>query len=827
MNRWETIQALYLDLLEFEDAERERELRRRCGHDEELFREVCSLLNVDIHPLLDGLAIDSVPLPTAAAQVGETVDRYRLLERIGEGGMGVVYRAERADGAYEQTVALKLVKPGMDSEAVLRRFRFERQILAGLRHPGIARLLDGGLHGDARPYLVVEYVDGESIISYCDRHRLGIDERLRLFEQVCEAVAYAHQNLVVHRDLKPSNIFVTETEPGNPQVKLLDFGIARLLQETEEMPMLTQAGERVLTPAYAAPEQIAGGRVTTATDVYGLGVVLFELLTGERPIDEKELRNLERAVLHHDPPPPSTARLTDEAADRRRTTRAQLKRRLSGDLDTIILKSLRKEPERRYASADGLLSDLIRHRRNMPVAARPDRAGYRIRKFVQRHRAGVAAATAAVVLVLAVAGVAFDRVSRERDRAQLEATKAAAVAAFLQETFAVSDPSQSRGETVTARELLDRGAARIAADLSDQPEIRAQMLHVIGEVYGSLGLVGEADTLLHRALELRQSILSDDHPDLARTLNALGVLYEMQGRYGEAVQVNREAVEILRMHGEEEALANSLHSLAHAQMRHGDLADAERNIREAIDIKRRLYGDVHAQVAYSLNILGDVHLYQHDTERGEPILREVLEMRRRLLGEDHLDVAVSHHNLGAALRNLRRHAEAEEHYRKALPIWEKVYGTRGSEYANTLSHLALMVSAQGRFEEAEALHHEALDLMRGVFGDEHPRLSVALVRLAMSLTQENRLAEAEAVYRDALAMQRSVLGDAHPFTSDWMVRLGNTIRLQGRYAEAEQMLLDARGLCTTLRPTDAECKDNVDGALAELHEARARENGAE
>lgn len=806
--RWSIIQSLYLDVLEVEENERERILSDRCSGDEALMREVRSLLEADIHPLLNGLAVEAVGYDFSGPTPGSRIDRYQLLERVGEGGMGIVYRAERADGAYEQTVALKLVKPGMDSEAVLRRFRSERQILAGLRHPGIARLLDGGLH-EGRPYLVVEFVDGEPITAYCERRGLAIDERLALFEQVCEAVAYAHRNLVVHRDLKPSNILVTEAETGRAQVKLLDFGIARLLQGSDDRPAITQTGDRVLTPAYASPEQISGERVTTATDVYGLGVVLYELLTGVRPFEGEALRALERAVLEKVPSPPSAAA--------RSASMLPLARRLRGDLDTIVLKALRKEPERRYLSAEGLLADLRRHRSKLPVEARPDRAAYRIRKFVERHRKGVAAAAIALVFVAAVASAAFVRISQERDRARLEATKAAAVAAFLQETFAVSDPSQSRGETVTARELLDRGAERIAADLGGQPEVQAEMMHVIGEVYGRLGLYSEADTLLHQALELRQEILRGDDPDLAQTLHALGVLYEMQGRYQEAADVNRSAAAMLADRGDDEALADALHSLAHAQMRLGVLDEAEQNILQAVRIKQRLFGEVHPKVAYSLNILGDVYNYQGRPERAAPILRDVLAMRIDLLGADHLDVAVSYHNLGAALRDLRRYAEAEANYRQALPIWEKVYGGKGQEYANTLSQLALMVSAQGRFEEAEALHLEAIEIVRGVFGDAHPRISAALIRFGMSLAEEGRLPEAEEAFRDAVSMQRGLLGDDHPTVVRWMTRLGNTIAQQARYADAEQVLEEARRLCVAHRGPDDACARSTQAALDSLH----------
>jgi tetratricopeptide (TPR) repeat protein len=831
-DRWSTMQTLYLAALDVAADRRERFLREACRGNEGLYRDVLSLLHVEIHPLLDGLAIDAVPWPPPATRAGDRVDRYRLLDRIGAGGMGVVYRAERSDGAYEQTVALKLVKPGMDSEAVLRRFRAERQILAGLRHPGIARLLDGGLH-DGRPYLVVEYVDGLPITTYCDRHRLPVEARLALFEQVCEAVAYAHQNLVVHRDLKPPNVLVTTGGGGAAQVKLLDFGIARLLQGNghEAIQPQTQAGERVLTPAYAAPEQVAGGRITTATDVYGLGVVLYELLTGVRPIepDGREPLALERAVLEQTPAAPSAVAVSREATQARGTTPEQLRRRLAGDLDTIVGKALRKEPERRYASAEGLLGDLRRHRENLPVTARPDRVGYRVRKFVQRHRAAVAATLGGLVLVTAVTAVAFSRVRHERDRARQEAAKAEEVAAFLQDIFAVADPSASRGETVTARELLDRGAARIETELAGQPAVQAQMLHTIGEVYGSLGLYDEAETLLVRALALRRERHGEEHPDVARTRHALGVVFEHQGRYEDAAAAHRMAVATLRRHAGDAplALAKGLHSLAHAQMRLGQLDAAERRIREALAIKRGLLGDTHAEVAYSLNILGDVYAYQGRDEEAEVVHREVLAMRRALFGDDHLDVAVTLHNLAASLSGQQRYEEAEATYREALHLWRKLYGGEHQEVANTLSQLAFTVARQGRYDEAEALHQEALAIGRRVLGEAHPRIAYSLGRYGRMLGEQGRYAEAEAAYREAVTMHRRLLGEAHPSVPTGLARLGMFIWKQGRFEEAEQVLQEGYQLCDSLRGPGDACMETARQSLAALYEAWGRPDSAD
>jgi serine/threonine-protein kinase len=515
-NRWKRVQELFEAALELDAGGRADFLRGECGDDRELCDEVLSLIDADSgeHSLLDGHAVDALePEPAveegAASLEGALVGPYRVIERIGAGGMGAVYLAERADGHFERKVALKVIKRGMDTEEILARFRSERQILAQLRHLNIAHLLDGGVTDDGRPYFTMEYVDGVPIDRYCDEHRLTVEERLALFETVCEAVQYAQHNLVVHRDLKPSNILVT----NDGQVKLLDFGIAKVVGEESEHERtgdagLTRTGVRMMTPGYASPEQVRGEAVTTATDVYSLGVVLFELLAGHRPYNvmAETPRELERAIVETPPQRLSTAvaatrervdaasrsvvtTTPEDVAEARRAIPAQLRKRLSGDLDNICLMALRKEPDRRYASAGLLLLDLQRHRQGIPVTARRDTFVYRAQKFAQRNRGAVVAAALIVVVVAALTTFYTMRLARERDRARLEAAKAAEVSEFLQSLFEVADPGQSKGEDITARELLDRGAERIETELAGQPEVQAEMMHVVGTVYHTLSVV--------------------------------------------------------------------------------------------------------------------------------------------------------------------------------------------------------------------------------------------------------------------------------------------------------------------------------------------------
>jgi serine/threonine-protein kinase len=826
-DRWTALQDLYLDALGVPDAAREPFVRDRAP-DTALADEVLELLGAPAPTILDGRALDA--LGEGARDVlsdlapGAEVGPYRVAEEVGRGGMGAVYRAERADGAFEQTVALKVVKRGMDSDAVLRRFRAERRILARLEHPGIARLIDGGLSDDGRPWLAMEFVEGEPITDYCDRRALGVDARLSLFRRACEAVEYAHRQLVVHRDLKPSNVLVTET-PAGPRVKLLDFGIAKVLAGDagdEPLTVLTAPGQPLLTPEYAAPEQVAGGPVSTATDVYALGVVLYELLTGRRPytFGVRTPSVVEHVVRTVQPPRPSAA---VEDASAHGATADRLRRQLAGDLDTICLMALRKEPERRYGSAQALADDLRRHQADLPVRARPDTVGYRARTFARRHRAGLAAAAAAVGAVVLVAALAFARVEAERDRARAEAARAEEVSDFLAALFTASDPAQSGGIDVSARALLAAGADRIGAELGDQPALQAEMLHVVGSVYQSVGEFERAEALLDQALALRRRHLGAGHPETAATLHALGFLYERQGRYAEAEAAQRVALAVYRAHAEThaEGLAETLHGLAHAHLRLGRYDEAERRIREAIRVKEEVYGARSPEVAYSLNVLGDVVNQSGRPDEAEAVHLAALDLRLATIGPDHLHTSNTYHNLAGVHRDQERWADAERRYRQALRIQRVHYDEPDVEIANTLSHLALVVGMQGRSEEAAALHDAALAGARQAGGAGHPRVAGVLIRRGTTLAEEGRYAEAEAVTREGIALWRRASGDT-PHVPRWLARLAGLVAAQGRTGEAAALAREGRQLCDGVPDAArAACVDRADAVLVGLGESGA------
>lgn len=534
---WDRIKVLLAEALDRPPAERQAFLEAACRHDAHLHAEVASLL--EAYASAD--AADALESPFADAHrtipslAGRRLGPYRLLHVIGQGGMGAVYVAERADGQFDQRVAVKLVPPHLATPELLRRFRSERQILAHLDHPHIARLYDGGVTDEGIPYLVMEYVEGIPVTAYCERHHLSTDQRLRLFRTICDAVAYAHRNLVVHRDLKPSNILVRD----DGQVKLLDFGIAKLLNEDEAA---ARTELRAMTPEYAAPEQILGGTVTTTTDVYQLGVLLYELLTGRRPYDlrERSPREAERVICYQEPERPSEAILASPQAGRHpRAEQEKLRQRLAGDLDTIVLKALQKEPDRRYGSVELLRDDLWRHEHNLPVLARKDTFGYRASRFVRRHRLAVGAASTVLVLLVAVVALAVhfalttaaqsEAIRTERDRARTEAAKAEQINIFLQRVLSAADPFQE-GRDVRVVDVLEGAAARIETELAGQPDVAAAVYRTLGITYQNLGLYAEAESILNAVL----AAVQDEDPSLATT--ALGYLADLREARGDAPQ---------------------------------------------------------------------------------------------------------------------------------------------------------------------------------------------------------------------------------------------------------------------------------------------------
>jgi eukaryotic-like serine/threonine-protein kinase len=803
-DRWRRVEAIFEEVLLLPTAEREERLAELSGGDEELRREVTSLLAADAEATESFL--ETPPVPAAALMppsiLGQRLGPYLVESKLGEGGMGVVYLATRADGELRQRVAIKVFGYGAERSDLLQRFRAERQILASLDHPNIARFLDGGTTPEGLPYLVMEYVDGLPIDRYCDRNGLDVDARIDLFRQVCAAVQSAHQSLVVHRDIKPSNILVTAD--GVPH--LLDFGIAKLLSGTPlpATPETTLAGRRLMTPQYASPEQVEGKPITTASDVYSLGVLLYLLLTGRLPyrIDaDSRLGAVERAVLEQQPERPSTA-ISHTTSPKEGTAPAdavqsrRLARTLSGDLDNIVLMALRKEPQRRYASVELLSEDLRRYREGMPVRARPATLGYRASKFVGRHRlaVGLAAGVFLLVLGLAVAmTVQAVRLARQRDEIRRERDKAVAVAGLLEKLFAVSDPGEARGQTVTAREILDQGAARIRTELKGQPEVQAALDGTIGKAYRGLGLNDRALPLLQESLALRTRLYGPEHPQVAESLEALGTLTAARGDFDGAEALHRRALEMRRklLGPDDPAVAESMSSLATDLFSKAKYDQAEPLFREALDINRRHFGDNHEEVATNLANLGFLEKQKGHLKEAEALDRQALATLRHVFGPAHPLIATGLNNLAVVQTEGGDLAGAEASYRQALAVAHRVYGEEHPEIALELNNLAALLSLRGDNAGAERLLRQSLAIRRKMLGPEHEQVAMGLNNLARAIEDQGRLAEALPLYEESLRISRKVFGEEHPRTATTLANLATLRSAQRDYAGAEPLARQA------------------------------------
>ena len=805
--RWARVESLFDEAAELPEAERNAFVADACKDDPELAAYIRSLLDTAvaedtvIADMIDN-ALESFDTATAnrsSDRSGERLGQFRLVKRIGAGGMAVVYLAERADLQYDQKVAIKLVSQRVLDPAVEERTRVERQILATLDHPNIARLLDGGTADDGLPYIVMEYIEGEPIDRYCDMHRLSIDDRLKLFEQICAAVHYAHANLIVHRDIKPSNILVTAD--GTP--KLLDFGIAKQI-DAKGMPTdgLTRDGFAMMTPQNATPEQLMGKPVTTATDVYALGLLLYRLLTGFTPLRTDGLPPAEfaRIICSEAPEAPSraisrrskgagvdAASGVAELCGKRQTTPERLARQLRGDIDNILLVALRKEPERRYRSVNQFAEDLKRHQESLPVVARPDTWGYRTAKFVRRHTASVVASVGLVAVVVAFGIVTWlqnQEITRERDTAQ-------EVSQFLEEIFMEPDPARARGLDITAKEILENGADRIQRQLADQPDIQAAMMETIGRVYYNLGEYDESASMHEASLALRTDVFGSDHSLVANSVNELSKTLIRQGGYDRAAELLEEAIVMNEstLGGDRSALAANLHNLAELRLAQGHLEDAESASRRSLAVRAEqragepiLYSETAAQLGRVLQVRGDL-------DEAESLFRDAIDTLRVSGGGDHPTMPLYLQNLGVLLRSQRKLAEAEEVLNESAEISRRILGPEHDTLAATLIILGALQHEAGDYDLAETNLRSAQRIHRSARGDRHPLIGYDLTSLGMLLHDAGRLDEAEASLREALEIYEAALDPNHQYIGSTLTELGGVLNTQG-YAELALPILE-------------------------------------
>jgi serine/threonine-protein kinase len=788
--RWRQIRGIFDAACALPAAERISSLAGICDGDEELRREVESLLAAaEADPgfleqpvALSGLGLSDEPGPR------ERIGPYRVVGELGHGGMGTVYAGVQEQGGFTRRVALKVIRRGMDSDLILHRFLTERQILASLEHPLIARLYDAGTTEDGLPYCVMEQIEGRSLVADCDARRLPVAARIDLFRQVCAAVQHAHQRLIVHRDLKPSNILVTAD--GVP--KLLDFGLATVLDPLD--PDLTLAGARLMTPEYASPEQVRGDRVTTATDVYSLGAVLYELLTGRPP-------------RTGEPERPSAAVLTapEEISRTRGTTAHRLHRQLAGDLDTIVLKALRQEPERRYGSAEQLSEDLSRHLAGLPVAARSDTLWYRARKLVQRHRTGFAAAAAVIVSVALLIAFYTVRLARERDHARREAETARQVSAFLASLFELSDPERAKGAKLTARDLLDRGARSIDRDLAGQPEVAAAMLGLIGNVYRDLNLYPQAKPLLERALALRERTLGAESAETAESRRDLGTLLHSLSDDKSARPLLEQALrtqERVLGPGHPE-VAKTATALANVLKATGDYPRARALFERAVAIQQAAPGGPTADAARTLSNEGLLLQRLGDPHGAKALFERALNLQEKLLGPQSPTVASTLNNLASAERELGDRDDLDDAVRReerALMICEAAYGREHRIYAAMLSELGSLMNARGDRARALELDQRAVEAFEKALGPDHPDTANAVRNLAILQAEGGDHAAALGLFLRVLAIRERVRGPEDPFVAQSLDDVAQERLRLDPAAPVEPLLRRALAICRTKLP---------------------------
>ena len=845
-----TLQQILDEAQTLPPHERLRFIREACATDSKLYASAMH----ELESRQQWFGTDGADAPQSADDAavdltGERIGPYRIVRSLGRGGMGEVFLAERADEQFRQQVAIKLVRRGLLSRQIQGRLKLERQILATLDHPNIARLFDGGTTTDGTPYIVMEYVDGEPIDIYCDSRSLSVEQRLRLFQIVCSAVHRAHQNLIVHRDLKPSNIMVARD--GTP--KLLDFGIAKMLDDRHMMHTMavTQADYRVLTPDHASPEQIRGDLITTASDTYVLGVVLYELLCGCKPFTLKgnRLGDLERAICEETPPPPSiVVQAREDAAGiarQRGVSPARLRRELAGDLDNIVLMAMRKEAERRYSSVEQFAADIQRHLDGMPVLARADAWSYRAGKFLGRHALVASLGAAFVALLVGFSITTYvqsGRIAQERDVAQVERARAQtaqqraeAVSTFLIDSFRLADPSHARGEKITAREILDQGAARIGKELSAQPDLQATLLDTIGSVYLSLDLPEDAQPLIEQGLAVRRKLFGERHLDVARSLYSLNRVYEKKGdlKTAEALAIDSLAISaaltghdsletanglcrlgvilhakgelagaeqqldeclrirVARLGPDREEITVPLDNLARLAQERRDFVTAERLYREALRIDMRTRGKDHPQYNRHLHNLATALHESGDLDAAEPLFREVVGQYQRILGPEHSETLDVSSNFGRLLEDRGRFDKAQQIYVTALAASRKAHPEPHVDVANLLSDLGRLAVLRKQYAEAEQCLREALQIYRATLPPGHSYTAGALTNLGRTLLELHRPQDAEATLQSALGEWSKAVGTASPLYALARAFLGRAWALQGRFAEAEPALLES------------------------------------
>ena len=812
--RWKQIDNLLQSALEHPPEERDAFLRQACAGDEVLEREIRSLLAAqqEARSFLESPAIE-VAAKALGRQQGDGAQvtghddfgRYHILRPLGEGGMGTVYLAEQRE-PIRRSVALKLVKAGMSTREVMARFESERQALALMDHPAIAKVLDAGSTLQGAPYFVMEYVAGIPITAYCDNHRLNTRERLELFVRVCEGVQHAHQKAIIHRDLKPSNILVAEVD-GHPAPKIIDFGIAKALsQKLTEQTIYTRLGTLVGTPEYMSPEQALSSceDIDTRTDVYSLGVIFYELLAGAPPIELRKIAWDEflRRLREEDPPKPSTKLRTQapatstEVAHNRQTDPPALVRQMRGDLDSIASKALEKDRARRYDSPSDFAADIGRYLRHEAVLAVRPSVAYRARKFARRYRVALVTAAAVVLVLIAAAAISI----RQSIRANREAAVAQAVNDFLQNDLLAqasaatqSGPAAKPNPHLEVRTALDRAAARIGGKFAGQPEVEAAIRDTIAQTYEDLGLYPEARKQFEQALDLRRRALGARNPKTLKSLSRLGRIAHLQGRYPEAEGFVSQALAIQRqvLGPEHPDTLGSMNNLAGDYHAEGKYPQAEALHSQVLELQRRVLGPEHPSTLASMHNLAMDYDEEGKYAQAEALDSQTLELQRRVLGAEHPDTLWSMNNLANVYFGEGKYPQAEALHSQLLEIRRRVLGPEHPDTLASMNNLAAVYENEGKYPQAEALHTQLLKIGRRVLGPEHRLTLLSMENLAVDYGNEGKYVQAEALYGQTVEANRRVLGPAHPDTLLTLSDFASMCQRRGKYALAETYAVQA------------------------------------
>ncbi|MGB5658918.1 MAG: tetratricopeptide repeat protein [Thermoanaerobaculia bacterium] len=806
------------------------------------------------------------------------IGHYRLLQKLGEGGMGEVWEAEQTE-PVQRRVAVKLIKRGMDSSQVIARFESERQALALMGHPAIAKVFDAGTTERGRPYFVMELAHGIPITQYCDRHRMTVRQRLELFIQVCEGIQHAHQKAIIHRDVKPSNILIAEQD-GVPGPKIIDFGVAKATaQRLTERTLFTELGQLIGTPEYMSPEQaeLTSEDVDIRTDVYSLGMVLYELLVGALPFDSRELRQaglveLRQRIREEEPSKPSTqvTRTGDAsalAARNRRTSVPSLVKSLRGDLDWIVMKALEKDRGRRYESAHALAQDIERCLHSQAIAARPPSFSYRAARFTRRHKLGVAAATFVLLALLTgslLATIGLVQARRAEHRALAEAETSEEVLQFLLSLFEVSDPSQSRGDAVTARELLDKGALEVQEKLGERPEIQARLMDTIGQVYWKLEFYQEARPLFEAALrireqhfgpdtletaasmvhlsnlefrqgnfdaakklttgalEIRQQLLPATHPDIAESLHHLGVSASLERDFEKARDLYSQSLEIyeLTLGPESLPVTKLLFNLAILEYEQSNYRSSRDYNERALDLIIRTEGEDHPMVPGLLNNLANTLMYLGDYRAAESALRESIALAERIYGADYLPNATSKTALGTLMMMTGYYDEARDLHEQALAARKEAFGPDHFQVGYSLNHLGILYNHLGDFTRAQAHLNQAIALLETGLGPEHPEVGYALTNLGTALTGLERFEESRAVLERGLALHETAFSSDDPELAYAWIGYAGLLAATGEYTEAARFHEKAYEVRRQRLPDDhvlvAECMNEMGAVFSNL-----------